>query len=162
MAYDVVQRAKELKTYSQDFILSPVQWAGCKVPGPVAWQPVVFDKTQRPLIPKERGLYAFVVKPAVAPIFDHGYLMYIGQTGHDSDQTLYDRFDQYFQDSLVRKRPKIAWMIEMWKKHLIFYFVPLPKTTDLKAMEADLNDALMPPCVTGDYSPEIRAAVKAF
>jgi len=88
--------------------------------------------------------------------------MYIGQTGHGNARTLRARFDAYFQPTKIRKRARIARMMEKWQDHLVFYFAPLATVPDLKSLEVGLNDALIPPCVTGDFSPAIREAVRAF
>jgi hypothetical protein len=162
VAYDFVNRSIELGGFRKEFILSPNQWATCSVVGPLAWQFVPFKKSERSKLPKARGLYAFVLRPSVASIFEHGYLMYIGQTGHGNSRTLYDRFPEYFQDTLLRKRPKLAELMQKWGDYLLFYFIPLQAILDLKAMETGLNDALVPPCVTNDFTPIMRKAVKAF
>ncbi len=162
MEYDLVKRADDLAKYNQRFCLSPEQWIGCKVVLEGEWQSVRFQPDQRGNVPKERGLYAFVLRPAISGIFELGYLMYLGQTGHGSARTLHDRFGDYLQPSKVRKRTHIARMMEKWQDYLVFYFIKLKDATNLKALEAGLNDALIPPFVTSDYSIQIRAAVRAF
>lgn len=162
MSYDFVKLAEELEDFRLRFCLSPKQWAACTYTSQLQWRSVPFKKAERIKVPKSRGLYAFVVRPNVAAVFEHGYLVYIGQTGHITNRTLNDRFDDYFQPSQIRKRPKLAWMMSKWQDHLLFYYVDLDATPDLKVIETGLNDALLPPFVTGDFSPKIRRAVKAF
>lgn len=162
MAYDLVKKADDLGAFRQTFCLSPTQWAKCAIQPPIQWQSVPFRKGERPNVPQSRGLYAFVIRPTVSALFEHGYLMYIGQTGHGNARTLRARFDEYFQSTRIRKRAQIARMMDKWQNHLVFYFAPLATVADLKSLEVDLNDALIPPCVTGDFSPAIREAVRAF
>jgi hypothetical protein len=162
MAYDLVDTADELDKYRQTFWLSPVQWAKCTIAAPLAWQQVPFKKSERPRVPRTRGLYAFVIRPSISALFEHGYLMYVGQTGHGSGGTLQTRFDHYFDPKRNRKRPQIARLMQKWQDHLVFYFVPLANIPDLKALEKTLNDAALPPSVTADYSPAISEAVRAF
>jgi hypothetical protein len=162
MAYDVVKRADDLAAYLQWFCLSPKQWAACNIVPCGQWQSVRFQRNQRQNVPQVRGLYAFVLRPTVPAIFELGYLLYFGQTGHGNARTLYDRFDDYFQPTKIRKRARIARMMDKWQDHLMFYFVDLTNVQDLKTLETAFNDAMIPPFVSGDFSPAIREAVRAF
>ena len=81
MAFDIIKFSDKLQSYKQWFCLSPQQWQACQLNISFSWNSVKYERQNRNSIPKQRGIYAFVVKPDVSEIFDHGYLLYIGQTG---------------------------------------------------------------------------------
>ena len=74
MAYDLVKKADDLGAFRQSFCLSPAQWAQCSVQAQIQWRSVPFRKGERPNVPPSRGLYAFVIRPTVVALFEHGYL----------------------------------------------------------------------------------------
>jgi hypothetical protein len=160
---DLIQFSDDLGSYRQWFCLSPPQWLACSHGLQLSWSSVKFEPAQQSAIPQSRGVYAFVVKPKVKGFFELGYLMYIGQTGARSDRTLRDRFGEYLRQSHVKKRVRIDKMMQKWGNHLYFYYVALPSGDhDLKDIELKFNDALIPPCVAGDFSPAIATAVRAW
>lgn len=163
MAYDLVDLGKELTSYVQSFCLSPSQWQLYGRADGLQWTTIQFTEANRQLVPQSAGLYAFSISPAVSDIFEHHYLMYIGQAGFNSANTLYKRYQDYITPSKVARRPKILRMKELWPDNICYsYTVVDVATTNLKDIETELNDALIPPCVTGDFSTEIRRAKKAF
>ncbi len=163
MAYDVIAVSKRLKEYGLMFYLPPHQWRACKLNISLSWDFVRFERQNRRHIPKQRGIYAFVVKPGVPETFDHGYLLYIGQAGGSSSRTLYDRYADYMSPSQIIKRPRINLMMANWKDHLYFYFAPIQdRRRNLEAIEVTLNDTFIPPCVEADYSVVIKRAVKVL
>ncbi|APZ97619.1 hypothetical protein BWQ93_03295 [Sphingopyxis sp. QXT-31] len=94
----------------------------------------------------------------------HGYIMYIGITGEEAlHRTLNDRFYEYLKEQRRNKRPKVHYMLAKYSDDLFFNYVPIADDTfDLGQLEADLNDAIIPPVVEKDFSAEVRAVVKAF
>lgn len=166
---DLVRDAEEkVGRYRVDRIfLSPEQMkstAYCV--SSLAWQAVAYNATDLTPIPDDRrGIYAFVVREHNAFLPPHGYVMYIGIAGRDSERSLRERFADYHNHSKVAKRMRVARMIALWKDVLWFYFTPVDdemSSTDLESLEKQLNAALMPPVTEGDIEATIKNARKAF
>lgn len=83
----------------------------------MAWTRFRFTKGNRTFIPKERGIYVFTVALDPAPLPDHGYILYMGITGDDSESNLYKRYSQYLG---TQKRPRVYNMLERWEGDLFF------------------------------------------
>lgn len=163
MAHDFIDIGKSLKEYEQAFSLSPVQWGQCATNLGLQWTTIRFTPANRSGVPKKSGLYAFTISPSVTDIFAQHYLMYIGQAGAESGNTLYARYQDYITPSKVAKRPRIKRLMDLWDGYIWYSYVAIdPNIVDLKATEVALNDALVPPCVSGDFSIEIRKAVRAW
>lgn len=168
MIHDFENNLKDLKYYKQDVILDPARWSGFASPVQLNWRSVRFDAENRNHIPHERGIYAFVVQfqdhqasPLPLPI--HGYVMYAGITGHRSaDRTLNDRFGDYLRDQKRPKRMSIYSMLNKWAGHLFFHFSTVGPEVQLDTLETTLNDAIIPPYVTNDFTAEVRALVRTL
>ena len=130
------------------------------------WDSIPYGKNELERIPdNKRGIYAFVVchNNAVLPM--HGYIMYIGIAGRDSSRTLRARYKEYLNEKKIMERFHIARMIATWHRVLRFFFAPVDddvSADDLKALEKQLNDALLPPFSKGDLSAELKAKRSAF
>lgn len=152
-----------MQNFEEKFCLSPVQWAKYSLSFRLQWTTIKFTQQNRSCVPKHSGLYAFTVSPSVNDALVQHYLMYIGQAGAGSDNTLHARYQDYITPSKVAKRDKIKRLMELWDGHIWYSYVALDSNSnDLKNIEFALNDALLPPCVTGDFSTDIRRAVRAF
>lgn len=58
------------------------------------------------------------------------------------------------------KRPKFEKLFSLWPADLDFFFASIDdQEYDLKIIEELLNDAVIPLCVTDDFSAEIRRVV---
>ena len=129
------------------------------------WEEVKFSNDYKDDIPDERGLYAFTIHSSKTGLPMHGYIMYIGISGDNSSATLKKRFYNYLNDqqSITLKRPKVREMLIRWKKVLYFQFTVVPDlSTDLHDLEQRLNDTFQSPCVTNDFTAEVRSARRAF
>jgi hypothetical protein len=161
--FDVVAESTHMKTWAQEFVLSPVYWSKASVisiPTQFAWAKVPFRRTTKPPVPQERGIYAFVLEPGGNPLPPHGYLMYIGSTDN-----FLRRFREYLREVKRPKRPKIHILLNRYinTSYLYFTFAPvLDKNVNVKNLERELNDCLVPPYVELDFSAAVRPAVKAF
>ena len=168
MVYDFESNLKDLKNFQQRVILSPDQWSGFVPDPPLNWQAVRFGGINSSHIPEARGIYAFVVQfqdNTIAPTLlpQHGYIMYAGITGHDAaTRTLRDRFGDYLKDQRRPKRLSIHSMLNKWKDHLFFHYSTVADGVPLDQLELALNDAVIPPYVTNDFSAEIRALVRVL
>jgi len=168
MVYDFDANLKDLKHFQQEVILSPAHWSGFAPPAPLDWRFVRFNAANQPQIPEERGIYAFVVQfqdhsalPLRLP--PHGYIMYAGITGHvGPERTLRMRYGDYLRDQRRAKRLSIYSMLNKWSEHLFFHYSIVPQAAALDQLETALNDAVIPPYVTNDFSAEIRALVRVL
>lgn len=165
MPYDLIQRIDELRKFKMTFVVSPKNWQNFSTPVPLNWVSVRFTSANRISVPTEKGVYAFVIGHHDTGLPPHGYPMYVGQTGHDSNQTLRLRYGVYLSDQKSKsdKRPKVKELLTRWKDCLFFYYAPVTdRRYSLKKLEAALNDSLIPPCSTNDFSAGVRTAVRAL
>ena len=168
--YDVINQPRRVRIYKQDFLLWKQQWdAYTDPPIPLDWQCVKFERDNASLVPTEKGVYAFFVEPRIAQFPSHGYLMYIGQTGHNSERHLRKRFGDYLyvknlSDRELLKSPnkeRIHDMLNIWAGYLYFYYAEVDSTQmDLEQLEQQLLDAFIPPFVERGYSAKIGRIVK--
>lgn len=157
-----------LKDFQQKVILRPDRWRSFSTTTPLDWKSVRFTKLNRPDVPKQRGIYAFVVQfqdhkdsPLMLP--PHGYVMYAGITGERArTRTLFDRYGDYLSDQRRPKRIPIWSMLNKWKEDIFFHFAAVGEDFDLAATELALNDAIIPPYVTKDFSAEVRKLVRTL
>lgn len=160
---DFVNHVDKLKIDSIEFLLSTRQWQSLCIEAPMSWNRVKFTGPNRGLIPAVRGVYAFLIAPDRICFPPQAYLIYVGETGNESGQHLRSRFGQYLQPSHLRRRPALAYALTKWEGWIDFAYVEVPEATrDLKVIEAGLNDTFVPPCVTNDFSAEVRQRVRAF
>ena len=101
---DVISPIKDVRTYRVNFLLWKEQWDAYIAP-PISlnWKCVKFEENSAAQIPTEKGIYAFVIEPRLPQFPSHGYVTYIGETGHNSNRNLRKRFRDYLND---KKKPK--------------------------------------------------------
>ena len=164
MTNDFAQNVDLLAQDMRWFMLSPVRWKQSRVTVPLSWVGVRFEATNRTQVPDASGIYCFIVRHENDHFPPHSYLMYIGITGaHNRTRTLRNRFSDYIREQTHNKRPRIHYMLTKYAHDLFFYFVAVDgNNIPLEQLEADLNDALVPPCVTNDFSAEVRRHVRAL
>ena len=156
MPSDLFNAQHEVLSYDQTFTLWATGWKNYQVPISLNWKSVKFEKENRMAIPENQGIYAFFVEPRVADFRNHAYLMYIGETGQDSNNNLRERFSQYFSYKRNYKRPHIHWLLNNWEGYLYFYYVEIPHNTmNLNELETMLLDTFLPPYNLKDFSAEI-------
>lgn len=168
--YDVINRPRRAKIYKQDFLLWTEQWNTYINPQiSLNWKCVKFERGRANQIPTEKGVYAFFVEPRIAQFPSHGYLMYIGQAGHNSQRNLRKRFNDYLYDKNLSEREllkspsreHIHDMLNIWEDYLYFYYVEVdPSQMDIKQLEQKLLDTFAPPFVDRGYSAKVGRAVK--
>lgn len=132
----------------------------------LTWDSVSYGDVEADRVPADkRGVYAFAVCQNNNVLPPHGYILYIGIAGRDSQRPLRDRYRDYLNAKKVMKRARIARMIGTWHQVLRFYFAPVDEdvsSEDLKTLEQQLNTALMPPFSEGDLEAGIRHRRRAF
>ncbi len=157
--YDVISSAR---IYKQNFLLLTPQWDSYTDPPiPLNWKCVKFEENNANQIPTKKGVYAFFVEPRIAEFPSHGYLMYIGQTGHNSERNLRKRFRDYLSEKRKPERPLIHFMLTTWESYLYFYYIEIdPSELNIKKLEQKLLDTFIPPFSQAGYSAEIGPAAK--
>lgn len=137
--------------------LWPEAWQNAKSDYGLRWHKVEFGKATIRDVPYVRGIYAFsiCIKNSIMP--SHGVIVYFGETS----RPLRERYREYVRDSeRGAKRPKFEHLFDLWSTDLDFFFAPIPDPNcNIKLIEAELNDAVIPFCVTKDFSAEIRRIV---
>ena len=130
------------------------------------WNSISYGETDLNKIPDDkRGIYAFGICQKSDVLPPHGYILYIGIAGRDSQRSLRERYKDYRNEKKVIKRPKIARMISTWHEVLQFFFAPVGddfSSDDLKKLERQLNTALLPPFSEGDIEADVKRKQKAF
>ena len=133
---------------------------------PFHWNSIRFGKSEIQHVPNnQRGLYAFIIADQRTFLPPHGYIMYIGISGRDSDRSLRARYQDYFKQSEVERRPAVRRMIVAWHPILRFHFAPVDDdvpSAELKAMEKRLITAFLPPCCKDDIEADTKAMMAAF
>ena len=159
---DVISPIKDVRTYRVNFLLWKEQWDAYTAPPiPLNWKCVKFEENSASHIPTEKGIYAFVIEPRLPQFLSHGYVTYIGETGHNSNRNLRKRFRDYLNDKKKPKRNLIHTMLTAWEDYLYFYYVEVdPSQMDIKQLEQKLLDTFTPSYSQEGYSVEIGAAVK--
>ena len=163
MPIDFVRSVNEFKAYKLPFVINPKQLEKFSTTANLNWEKVEFSPKNKKQIPKERGIYAFILEHnKMSKLPSHGYVLYIGISGDNSKHTLNARYADYIRDKKEKKRPSIHYMLNNWQKFLFFHYASVTdKRINLKKLEADMSDALMPPFSKQDFSGEIRDITKA-
>ena len=159
---DVIRPREDVRTYRVNFLLWREQWDAYIAP-PVSlnWKCVKFEENSAARIPTEKGIYAFVIEPRLPQFPSHGYVTYIGETGHNSNRNLQKRFRDYLNDKKRPKRHLIHSMLTTWEDYLYFYYVEVDSSQmDIKHLEQKLLDTFTPPFSQTGYSAEVGAAVR--
>lgn len=165
---DSVNRAHdEIGRYRITFTLSPGKMILDEYDfDSLPWESIRYGEAEITRIPNDkRGVYAFAVCTESDIIPPHGYILYVGIAGRDSKRSLRDRYKDYITESKLRKREGIARMIVDWHDVLRFFFAPVDDSVssdDLKKLERQLNNALLPPFSRGDLDAGIKSQRRAF
>lgn len=158
---DPMHEAKKAVTYVSKFLLWPYRWENYPNPIPLEWKCEKFERKNSVNIPEGKGVYAFFVKPKTADFPSHSYLMYIGQSGHESKRHLRKRFGDYFSERKGVNRVLIKHMLIQWEGYLYFYYAEVdPDQYDLKELEQILLDTFAPPFSERGFSARVRDVVK--
>lgn len=168
LPHDFQSNLGKLQGFQQRFVLNPQSWTSFAPTPPLDWRSVRFMPGSVNQVPEERGIYAFVIQfqdHSVLPLAlpPHGYVMYGGITGHvGPSRTLRARFSDYLREQKRGKRVLISRMLTNWADHLFFHYSVVGAQVELDKLEHALNDAMMPPAVSNDFSAEVRPLAKAL
>lgn len=158
---------REIASFATHVILNPDRLLADDfvIPG-LDWQAVAYGRAGLDLVPDDkRGVYAFAVRIGSQILPPHGYILYMGIAGEDSDRSLRERYRDYLSPQKIKRRAGIARMIGNWHRVLQFLFAPIDDTVtteDLKLLEIQLNTALIPPYSQRDIDAEVRTRRRAW
>lgn len=155
----------DTQTRSATFIISPREFSRANIRPPLSWKSVSFAPSSKGKVPQEPGLYAFVVRIQFPGLPMHGWVLYIGQTGHGSSgATLRSRFGQYLDNKRKpRGRHKVFYMLNAWDGSLEFFYAPEPaRKAQLKKLETQLLGAFRPPFTDLTYPAAYLSPSNAF
>lgn len=160
--HDLVNFTKRYKAEKHEFYMDLAQWRRFKSRIKFSWEKVRFEEAHHASVPNERGVYIFTVELSPTKLPSHGYIMYVGITGNDSEANLYKRYSQYLRQLKNQDgRPAVYYMLENWAGDLFFNYVAIPDTAvDLSKIEKSIINAIIPPINKRDLDAEITS-VKA-
>lgn len=161
------QAAADIAKFRVPVTLSPHQLMADEYAIPtLEWDSISYGDEELENVPaNRRGVYAFAVCQNNNVLPPHGYVLYIGIAGRDSERPLRERYRDYLNNNKVLKRDRIARMIGTWHPVLRFFFAPVDdavSSEDLKTLEKQLITALMPPFSEGDLEAGIKRKRRAF
>jgi len=163
MVHDFAQKVDALNADIKPFLVSPTRWRTSRVTTPLTWTFLSFTEANRTNVPLAAGVYAFVVRHENNHFPAHGFIMYIGITGANANgRTLRDRYGDYLREQKKKKRPRIHYMLTKYKQDIHFAYCATDPAVNLETLELDLNDAIIPPAVSKDFTAEIRQLRKAL
>ena len=125
----------------------------------LTWKRLKYESAQVPA--DDRGVYAFVLdlsRLAAGPFPPLAAMLYVGETGDVSAETLRSRLRNYRNKRAQRDRARLWLMLDQWSAHLEFYYAVVSAGTSTKACETALLDALLPPANKKDFSATVRLA----
>lgn len=132
----------------------------------LTWSFVLYGEAEVEKVPDDRrGVYAFAVCHENGVLPPYGCVLYVGIAGRDSNRTLRQRYKDYLNEKKILKRERIARMIGTWHQVLRFYFAPVDDhmtAENLKTLEKQLNNALLPAFSVGDLDAATRRKRRAF
>ena len=125
-------------------ILSPEHWAGFNSPNGLQWTIEKFEKNSTKNIPSNQfGVYSFLVQPGIAGHSACSYLMYVGKA---ENQSLQQRFTQYFGHlNETSRRTNISKLLRLWHGHIWFCYAPVANQSLIDDTEQALINAFLPP-----------------
>lgn len=159
MAYDIAYK-KDLKLHVQKFLLYPNHWEDKAnfFPYKLKWRSCKFTKGNRVNVPSDMGVYCFVIVAKVPNFISTRYLMYVGQT----KRTLATRYGEYLvdQSGKGKARHKVEEMLDLYKKHLYFYFAAVNSGNRIDEIEEKLINTFVPPVNSDIPKAKIKPELK--
>ena len=129
------------------------------------WSAIRFGKQDIEKVPNDkRGVYGFAIRVNSDILPPHGYILYIGIAGRNSDRPLRERYKEYLRPKQVIRRGGITRVMN-WRAVLQFIFAPVDDTVttdDLQELETQINTALIPPFSEQDMDADIRQQRRAW
>lgn len=142
----------------------PTRWEAFANKHALSWSFTEFKKGGAKAVPDAPGFYCFFVGPAPTILPPAGYPLYAGET-----ESLQTRYGSYLKEKNSRTgREHVRKFLKVFEGELKFAFAEWPKSSPpvtkprLRAVERELNDALMPFYSHKDYSAGVKAKIGAW
>lgn len=165
--YDITN---DFRYYEETFALVPERLNSFEKPLDLEWQCVKFREENKSLVSPKKGVYAFVIKGGSDGLPPHGYILYVG-ISRKRKRSIYlrTRYGEYIKEQQriengkEAERSQIGDMLFRWRHAMYFYYCAIDSDdVDLEDLERKLNDALVPPISTQDFTASVRKAKRAW
>ena len=107
------------------------------------WTELAFPPNPRNAVPKQPGVYVFVVRPNLFDLLQTSGVLYVGKA-----TSLYERVGAYISEINKRhalsKRPHIWRMVNVWNGHLRYLYTITSTVADAEDLEDRMLEALLP------------------
>lgn len=127
---------------------------------PCTWVGNDFPPSPRSSIPKQPGVYVFVVSTNVFDFPCANGLFYVGKA-----TSLYERVGAYIGDENKRflntTRPLVWRMINVWSGHLKYFYATTADVAEAEHLERQMINALRPP-FNRQYDATTSQTMRAF
>lgn len=109
------------------------------------------------------GIYLFFIKGNILPPFET-YLAYIGRAQLSSTHSLWERCRKYYYEFFDEEhgRPQITRLLGKWGPHLYLRYLALTDNEQIRRLEAELINAILPPFNEEIPDKIVKQAVAAF
>ncbi len=146
-------------SHKVEMMFYPVAWKAAAAISPT-WHSIPFPPKQKKDIPKQPGVYVFVVTPNVFSLEPTSGLFYVGKA-----TSLYARMGAYIgeidKDHKVSPRPMVWRMINQWNGHLRLYYTITADVNEAEDLENEMLNALRPP-FNKEYEAEVSQVMRAL
>lgn len=163
---DFIKDTDEVKLHTECITLYPELWKRYAKNYGLKWKVAKFDEVSKPTIPKEKGIYAFVVVPDLGDLPPSSWLFYIGEVGATNSQNRHfnKRYSEYIDEFRIATRPKLAMLFNRYKGHIYFYYCAIDPNNnmDIKDIESELITAAWPFANIKDFAVRMRKSRRAF
>lgn len=124
------------------------------------WNHVPFPPSPITQIPKSPGVYVFVLMPDLFNLPQVSGLLYVGKA-----TSLYSRISAYISEVDRRfsqtQRPHIWRMVNIWNKHLHYFYTTTATVNEAEVLEGHMLNALAP-YFNKEFPAETSARQRAF
>lgn len=150
-----------LKIHTQQHTMYPPFFGRVNDLPDLNWQRLNFGETERKNVPKEKGVYAFVLEIKNKKLMANSYVLYVGKAGDVGNKnTLFVRYGDYLANLRRMDRPRISEMLKRYEGFLAYYYAPIPDGISTGEIEKTLLDIFIPPFNTNDFTPELKGYLK--
>lgn len=154
-----IQDLALLAFHKVDMLFLPSAWAAAPSI-PCTWVRSDFPPNPRKSIPKEPGVYVFVVTTDVFDFPCANGLFYVGKA-----KNLYDRIGEYIGNENMRflntNRPLVWKMLNLWSGHLKYFYTTTVDVSAAENLETQMLNALRPP-FNRQYDATTSKTMRAF
>lgn len=154
-----IQDLALLDFHKVEMLFLPPAWAAA-THIPCTWVRSDFPPNPRSSIPKQPGVYVFVVMTDVFDFPCANGLFYVGKATN-----LYERISAYIGDENKRflnsTRPLVWRMLNLWSGHLKYFYTTTDDVNAAELLETQMMNALRPP-FNRQYDATTSKTMRAF